>query len=414
MRAVYRLMTIAGVGAIAFGCGDSQGPIIELPRELSVAEGKLVEADNKFAFKLFREVNEQDTGKNIFISPLSVGMALGMTYNGAAGATREAMQEALELQGMTIEEVNEAYGSLIDLLRDLDPQVEFLLANSIWYRNTMTFEQEFLDLNVQYFDAEVSALDFNSPSAANTINDWVYQNTSGRIEEIVGNPIDPATIMFLINAIYFKADWASQFDKDLTQDAPFYLEDGSQTTVDMMRHEDEVSIRYYNDWDSHIQVVDLPYGGQAYSMTILLPEDPEGIADLIEGLTHDQWTGWIAALDSTSQYVSMPKFMLEYELTMNDVLSALGMSIAFDTNAADFTNMYAPGGVFISKVKHKTFVEVNEEGTEAAAVTSVEMGLTSVGPQPIVIDRPFVFAIRENHSGTILFVGKMLNPNSEL
>jgi len=144
MRAVYRLMTIAGVGAIAFGCGDSQGPIIELPRELSVAEGKLVEADNKFAFKLFREVNEQDTGKNIFISPLSVGMALGMTYNGAAGATREAMQEALELQGMTIEEVNEAYGSLIDLLRDLDPQVEFLLANSIWYRNTMTFEQEFL------------------------------------------------------------------------------------------------------------------------------------------------------------------------------------------------------------------------------------------------------------------------------
>jgi serpin B len=274
----------------------------------------------------------------------------------------------------------------------------------------MTFEQEFLDLNVQYFDAEVSALDFNSPSAANTINDWVYENTSGRIEEIVDSPIDPLTIMFLINAIYFKADWASQFDKDLTRDAPFFLEDGSQTTVEMMRHEDEVSINFYYDWDEHIQVIDLPYGGQAYSMTILLPEESDGIADLIEELTHDQWNGWIAALDSTSRYVSMPKFTLEYELTMNDVLSALGMSIAFDPNAADFTNMYAPGGAYISKVKHKTYVDVDEEGTEAAAVTSVEIGLTSAGPQPIVIDRPFVFAIRENHSGTILFVGKMLDP----
>jgi serpin B len=402
-------MITACVGVLAAGCGDSQGPIIELPRELSVAEGKLVEADNRFAFKLFREVNEQDAGKNIFISPLSVGMALGMTYNGAAGTTREAMQETLELQGMTVEEVNQAYGSLIDLLRDLDPRVEFQLANSIWYRNTMTFEQEFLDLNAQYFDAQISALDFTNPSAANTINDWVYQNTSGRIEEIVDNPINPLTIMFLINAIYFKADWASQFDKDLTRDAPFFLEDGSQTTVEMMRHEEEVSIRYYHDWDNQVQVVDLPYGGQAYSMTILLPEDPEGIADLVEELTHDQWTGWVAALDSTSFYVTLPKFTLEYELTMNDVLSALGMSIAFSPGSADFTNMYAPGDAYISEVKHKTFVDVNEEGTEAAAVTSVEVSLTSA-PMAIDINRPFVFAIREDHSGTILFVGKMLDP----
>jgi serpin B len=400
------------VGILYAACGDSIGPIIELPRELSIAEGKLVDADNRFAFKLFREVNEQDGGKNIFISPLSVGMALGMTYNGAAGTTRETMQETLELQGMTIEEVNQAYGSLIDLLRELDPRVEFLLANSIWYRNTMTFEQDFLDLNMQYFDAEVSALDFNSPSAANTINDWVRQNTSGRIEEIVDNPIDPMTIMFLINAIYFKADWASQFDKDLTQSAPFFLEDGSQTTVQMMRHQEEISIRHFHDWDNDIQVVDLPYGGQAYSMTILLPDEPDGIESLVDDLTHQQWMNWIAVLDSTTRQVSMPKFTLEYDLNMNEVLKSLGMAIAFDTNAADFTNMYAPGGVFISKVKHKTFVDVNEEGTEAAAVTSVEMGLTSAGPMPIVIDRPFVFAIRERHSGTILFVGKMLDPNS--
>jgi serpin B len=182
----------------------------------------------------------------------------------------------------------------------------------------------------------------------------------------------------------------------------------------MMSHDDEISIGYFRDYDNDVQVIDLPYGGQAYSMTILLPEDAAEIESLANDLSHAQWAGWIAALDSTTRQVSMPKFRLEYDLEMNDVLKALGMGIAFDTNAADFTNMYAPGGVFISKVKHKTFVDVNEEGTEAAAVTSVEIGLTSVGPQPIVINRPYVFAIREHHSGTILFVGKMLNPNSDL
>ena len=407
----YRTLIAASGCAFFAACGNSVDPIVELPRALSVAEGKLVDADSRFAFKLFREVNEQDAGKNIFISPLSVGMALGMTYNGAAGSTRAAMQEALELQDMTLEEVNQAYQSLIELLRNLDPRVEFLLANSIWYRNTMTFEQAFIDLNAQFFDAEVAALDFNSPSAANTINDWVRQSTSGRIEEIVDSPINAETIMFLINAIYFKADWASQFDKNRTQSEPFFLSDGSQTTVQMMSHEDEIPIHYLHDRDSDIQVVDLPYGGLAYSMTILLPGSPQGVDSLVENMTHTQWAGWVAALDSTSRQISMPKFRLEYELDMNDVLKSLGMSIAFSPDSADFTNMYAPGNVFISKVKHKTFVEVDEEGTEAAAVTSVEIGLTSAGPQPIVIDRPFVFAIREKHSGTILFVGKILDPN---
>ncbi len=411
MRNFYRALAAAGGCAILAACGNPINPIVELPRELSVAEGKLVDADSRFAFKLFREVNEQDAGKNIFISPLSVGMALGMTYNGAAGSTRAAMRETLELQDMTIEEVNQAYHSLIELLKDLDPRVEFLLANSIWYRNTMSFEQAFLDLNTQFFDAEVSALDFNSPSAASTINDWVRQSTSGRIEEIIDSPISAETIMFLINAIYFKADWASQFDKSRTRSEPFFLADGSQTTAQMMSHEDEIPIHYMHDWDNDIQVVDLPYGGLAYSMTIVLPGSPQGVDSLIERMTHTQWTTWVAALDSTTRKVSMPKFRLEYELAMNDVLKSLGMSIAFSPDSADFTNLYAPGNVFISKVKHKTFVEVDEEGTEAAAVTSVEIGVTSAGPQPIVIDRPFVFAIRENHSGTILFVGKILDPN---
>jgi len=405
---------LVAVGLIGLSaCGDSIGPIDELPRELSLAESNLVDADNRFAFKLFAEIDNQDAGKNIFISPLSVGMALGMTYNGAAGTTRTAMQETLELQGMSIDDVNGAYRSLIDLLRDLDPRVEFLLANSIWYRNTYTFQQDFLDLNIQYFDAEVAALDFNSPNAASTINDWVRQNTAGRIEEIVDDPISSAAVMFLINAIYFKADWAYQFERDRTREAPFYLADGTQTTVDMMSHEDEVPLRYAWDPDNEVDVVDIPYGGDAYSMTILLPEERDGIDELMDMMSHDQWNIWIASLNSTSKRILMPKFTFEYDLLMNDVLKALGMEIAFDTTNADFTNMYAPGGLFISKVKHKTFVEVDEEGTEAAAATSVEIGLTSAGPGPIIVDRPFVFAIRERYSGTILFIGKMLNPNAD-
>ena len=403
------LLAIATAALLTTCGGESIGPIEELPRELSVAEAKLIDADNRFAFKLFGEINQQEGDKNVFISPLSVAMALGMTYNGAAGSTREAMQQVLELQNMNLQEVNESYRSLIDLLRDLDPRVEFLIANSIWYRNTMTFDQAFLDLNRQYFDAEVSALDFNDPGSVNVINDWVRQNTRDKIEKIVDPPIDPQTIMFLINAIYFKGDWTHQFDKELTRDAPFKLKDGSETTVDMMSHDDEVPIRYALDGD--LQIVDLPYGGQAYSMTIVLPPTPQDIDSLVTGLSQAQWNNWTAALDSTSRHVSLPKFKLEYELSLNDALKALGMEIAF-SDSADFTNMYGPGGAFISNVKHKTFVDVNEEGTAAAAVTSVEIGLTSVGPGPIVVDRPFLFAIRENYSGTILFMGKIMDPTA--
>jgi len=404
------LLAIVAIGPLTTCGGESIGPIDELPRELSVAEGKLIDADNRFAFKLFGEINQQEGDKNIFISPLSVAMALGMTYNGAAGTTQEAMQRVLELQDMDLQEVNESYLSLIDLLRELDPRVEFLIANSIWYRNTMSFEQAFLDLNRQYFDADVSALDFTDPASVNVINDWVKQNTRNKIEKIVDPPIDPMTIMFLINAVYFKGDWTHQFDKDLTRDAPFSLKDGSETIVDMMSHDDEVPIRYALDGD--IQIADLSYGGQAYSMTIVLPPTPQAIDSLVSGLSQAQWNSWTAALDSTSRHVSLPKFKLEYELSLNDVLKVMGMEVAF-SDSADFTNMYSPGGAFISNVKHKTFVDVNEEGTEAAAVTSVEIGLTSVGPGPIVVDRPFLFAIRENYSGTILFMGKIMDPTAE-
>jgi serine protease inhibitor len=406
-------LVLLGLGVLVRCGGDPVGvqEISGLPRDLTAAEQELIQSENAFGLKLFREIHAQEDGDaNIFISPLSVAMALGMTYNGAAGETQQAMQETLELQGLTIDEVNQSYKSLIDLLRNLDPSVEFLLANSIWYREGFPVIQDFLDVNREYFDAEVTGLDFDSPSAAPTINAWVDEKTNGRISEIVDAPIDPLLVMFLINAIYFKGDWTFQFDKELTADAPFYLEDGGQVQVPMMRTAGEIEIGHY--WDGDVEAIDLAYGGKAYSMTIVMPVGGGELSALAGTLDAGRWAEIIGGLTTVESHVWMPKFTLEYELTLNEVLMALGMEIAFDDVTADFSKIYDGfPNLFISSVKHKTFVDVNEEGTEAAAVTSVEVGAVSM-PPTVFVDRPFVFAIREKFSGTILFMGRIMNPGA--
>ena len=410
-KSVASVLTLL-VAALAVRCSDGPvGPVAEisqLPRDLTAAEQELIQSDNAFGLKLFREIHAQeDAGKNLFISPLSVAMALGMTYNGAAGATQEAMQETLELEGLSLEEVNQSYRSLIDLLADLDPTVEWLLANSIWYREGFPVRPEFLEVNQEYFDAEVAALDFASPDAAPTINNWVSENTNGRIEEIVDDPIAWDIVMFLINAIYFKGDWTLQFDKTLTADRPFTLADGSQKLVPMMTYPDPVEVGYFRD--EHVEALDLTYGGKAYSMTILLPVGEGDIESLVGSLDAERWQGIVDDIAAAEFNVVMPKFTLEYELEMRNVLTALGMGIAFQDGVADFSEICCtPGDIWIGKVKHKTFVEVNEEGTEAAAATSVVM-VCSATPT-VEVNRPFLFAIRERFSGTILFMGLIMDP----
>lgn len=381
-------------------------------RELTAAERGLVESDNRFGLKLFQEIVQQEKDKNIFISPLSVSMALGMTYNGANGSTREAMQTALELPGLTLQEVNESYRSLIELLSGLDPKVRFQIANSIWYRQGWSFEEGFMNLCKDYFDAEVSGLDFNDPTAPDVINGWVDENTNGKIKEIVDvDDIDYTTVMFLINAIYFKGIWTYEFDQELTQDDLFTLPDGSQKSVRMMTQKGD--FQYFENAD--FQAIDLPYGDGDYSMTVFLPRPGNDVDSLIAGFDRDNWNQWISSFSKRQVTLHFPKFTLEYELKLNDVLEALGMGIAFTPGQADFTNMLESGGLWIDEVKHKTFVEVSEEGTEAAAATSVEMvynGGESSGFS-LRVDRPFMFAIRENHSQTILFIGKIVEPTLE-
>ncbi len=262
----------------------------------------------------------------------------------------------------------------------------------------------------------MEALDFSTPAAASIINDWVRKATAGRITGIVPAGLPPLAVMYLLNAIYFKGDWTAPFDPTLTRSEPFRRADGSRTTVRMMSHGRSVEVRIKTDGDP--LVVDLPYGGRAFSMTIVLPSEPGGIHSLVAELTPQRWKAWMDELEAAECQVRLPKFRLENDLVLNDALRALGMGIAFAASpphVADFGRMRRERDVQITEVRHKSYVDVNEEGTEAAAVTSVLVGYLSALPSPplvVVVDRPFLFAIRENLSGTILFLGRVLNPTN--
>lgn len=395
------------------GCGENAvSPGKQTPRSLTPAEHEMVQAYNAFGLRLFREIVRDAGEDNVFISPVSVSMALGMTLNGAAGSTEEAMKSTLEFTGMTTAEIDQCYQSLIELLVGLDPEVQFQIANSIWYRLGWTFEQPFLDACQTYFDAEVSGLDFSSPEAAAVINEWVSQSTNGKIPEIVDNPIDIYTVMFLINATYFKGTWTYKFDQGLTKDDQFTLPDGSKAPCKMMQQPEpgKTGDFTYCANDS-FQILDLPYADGWFSTTILLPAPSVELDSVIAQLDQETWSQWTAGLGDETGRIEMPRFELRYETSLNDILDAMGMGVAFDPYSADFTGMHAEGGLFISRVKHKTFIKVDEEGTEAAAVTSVEVGATSTPDNfEMRVDRPFLFVIREKHSGTILFIGKIVNP----
>ncbi|HUQ83246.1 MAG TPA: serpin family protein [Gemmatimonadaceae bacterium] len=410
-----RLSGLLALVVLAAACSDPNAPsgstprITALPRALSSGEQAVIGASNAFGFGLLRELDRTRADSNIFMSPLSASMALGMTMNGAAGQTFDEMRASLGLGSRSSSEINASYRSLIDMLRGLDATVDFRIANSIWYRNGFPFEQTFLDESRQFFDAKVAGLDFGASNAAPTINDWVNQSTNKKIDKIVDGPIPNDVVMYLINAIYFNGSWTTRFDKAQTRSEPFNTVGGTTAPIAMMRRTDTIRVAETAD----AQLVDLPYGGGAYTMTILLPKQGKAIRDVVSALTADSWQAAVAGATARQVELQMPKFTLRWEALLNDPLQALGMRQAFQGDVADFTRMSRSAGnhLYISKVKQKSFVDVHEEGTEAAAVTSVEIRVTcACGPGVIRIDRPFVFAIRERLSGTILFLGKIVRP----
>jgi serpin B len=408
----FKLLSTLTIAAALAGCESPSGsgaPLAELPRPLTSSEERIIQASNHFAFGLLREASRRDSLDNFFISPLSASMALGMTMNGARGETFTGMRSALGFGAMEPAEINAAYHGLIDLLLGLDNSVDMRLANSIWVRQNFPLHDAFVKSSQESFDARVTALDFSSPATLGTINGWVDESTNGKIKTIL-NRIDHDVVMYLINAVYFKGTWTQQFDTKDTQPAPFRRADGTEQRVQMMRLP-EAKIRSFTDRD--VQIVDLPYGREAFSMTLVLPREGRDLEEWAGTLTEAQWQSWMGQLRETELDVYLPRFRLEYEQVLNETLKALGMETAFDEAAADFGGMSPRGeDLYIDEVKQKTFLEVNEKGTEAAAVTSVAIKETSL-PASFRADRPFLLAIRERLSGTLLFIGLIGAPPSE-
>jgi serine protease inhibitor len=409
MKTFWMIILIMVGTAWMTGCSsetDSGGEVLNLTEKAA----QLVDVNNLFGLDLYREIyGYEKEAKNLMVSPLSVALALAMTYNGAETTTREAMEKTLRLKGLTREEINAAYQSLVSGLASLDPKVLLSIANSIYYRQGFQVEKDFVDLNKKYYDAEVSGLDFASPSAVSVINGWVNTKTKGKITEIL-KEITPNQVMFLLNAIYFKGIWAKEFNKKSTAELPFYAIKGSPINVPMMMRTDTLDYAA-NDLFSAIR---LPYGSGNFNMFVFLPVGDE-VSYFIKQLTPDNWSAWMKLFKETKTVeIRMPRFKFAYEIKLNDVLTNMGMGIAF-TGGADFRGINRGGGLNIDYVKHKTFVEVNEEGTEAAAVTIVAIEKNMVGPQKTLftVDRPFFFVITEKSSGAILFMGTVKDPTAE-
>ncbi len=373
-------------------------------RELSAQEKLLVEGSNEFTFELLHKLSQTASDESFFASPLSISMAFGMALNGADGETYDQMRDFFSHDGLSNEEINTAFRDLIDLLTRLDPQARMEIANSIWYRRGFEVLEEFLQTNADYFDAEIADLDFGDPAAVDIINGWINDKTNGLIEEMI-DEIGPDVVMYLINAIYFKADWTVQFDSEDTRDEKFTTGTGEQIDVPMMRVREAFGYFGNEDW----QVVDLPYGDGAFSFTAFLPADRHNLGEFAGTLTRQEFDAITSQIVEDTVNVYLPRFEIDYDYgDIMDDLQDMGLTLPFDGGIADFSRINPVEDLFISDVMHRAVIKVDEEGSEAAAVTVIEISRTSVGPVELTIrlDRPFLFFIRENNSNTILFMGK--------
>lgn len=374
--------------------------------DYNLKSAKVIETNNDFGLELFKKVAENDEASNLMISPASVSFALGMAYNGAESSTMDAFEEVLNYQGLTREEVNEITRELINVLVTNVKGNLLEIANSMWYDEAFPVESDFISLNSTYYDAEVRELDFRSADAVRIINNWVSSHTHGKIEEIIDS-IDPATMMILINAIYFNCVWDVEFDPDKTWRQSFYREDGSRWgDVDMMHLNSTTNVSFQDGYSA----VELPYKNGKFSMFLFLPDEGSSVDALVQQLDGATWKNWMEGFSEREKFnLSMPRFQFEYDRSLAEDLKSMGLEVAFDSQNADFSGISAID-LFIADVIHKTYIKVNEEGTEAAAVTAVVMQATSIISNEIILDRPFLFAITENSSKSILFMGKVSEP----
>ncbi len=392
-------------------CNNNDDVFIPENLDIDQKSAQIIAADNQFGLELFRLIeDEEEADKNLMISPLSVSIALAMAYNGAEGNTQEQMEEMLHKVGLTPDEINQSYKYLVEALESRDPKVELAIANSIFYHQDYTIKDEFISTNKSYYDAEVEALNFRDEAATLArVNGWVKENTRDKIEKII-EFVSPAHVMYLINAIYFNGEWTYQFDKDNTTDQVFFLDDQNDIDVPTMMIEE--TFPYLNT--EKFELLEMPYGSEKYSMLIFLPHESYSTGDVIEEISPEKLDDWINNMADWEKKVFLPKMEFAYENSLVDNLKALGMTDAFNAQISNFRGITDDTDLFISDVKHKSYIKVDERGTEAAAVTGIVFETTSIQPGKIfAVDHPFVFAIREKDTNAILFIGKVVDPSKD-
>jgi serine protease inhibitor len=395
---------------ISMSCSktDEVLPTEPVPIDLTTDQVALIESGNSFAFDIFSQVlKNAGESENVMISPMSISYALSMTLNGANGETRTAMLEALRLNGITVDAINNSYKNLTEALLSVDKRVLISIANSVWTENDFAVKQAFIDILTNYYDAESKSFDINDSSAPDKINAWIEDKTNGLIKEMI-DKLEDNTVMLLINAIYFKGKWKSEFDESKTVEMPFYKTGINQVDVPMMKQETEFNV-YQGDG---FILAEFPYGQGNFVMDVLLPVEQDGLSNTLASVSDANFTSWISQMNKRKTDVSFPRFKYGFKKKLKDILSDMGMGIAF-TESADFSNISDQYDLLINDVTHQSFIETDEEGTEAAAATVVDIGLTSMPPASLVfkMDHPFMYIIRETTTNSIIFMGRVSDPS---
>ena len=411
-----------GLAALTVGCAQlqAQPPLDPAPTlygshastrltQTPTVNRDLAQAHLDFGFALFDQLRQESPDQNVLVSPTSVALALAMAYNGAGGETQTAIANALKLHGLDIEQINQGNQALTQYLTQLDPEVALDIANSLWVNQDLPVRADYIAQMQASYAAEVAALEFGTPAATDRINNWVKERTRDRIPTIVDQlPADQ--LLVLVNAVYFKGAWSEAFEPEQTRDRTFTLASGEAIQHPLMAQQGDY---LYLETDQ-FQAVSLPYGNESLSFEVILPAQGTDLTDLAAELTPENWQRWMGELRSRPGQVQLPKFQFDYEADLIPALKALGMGIAFEPGRADFSGL-TELEAFISQVRHKTFIEVNEAGTEAAAATAIGIMPTSMPMPPadpfeMVVDRPFVAAIRDRNTGVLLFVGAIVDP----
>lgn len=405
---LFSLVTITGFISCSKENTGQQPDLTPKALELTAKGPEVIAYGNEFGVELFTKV-AQEENKNLMLSPLSASAALTMLLNGCDGDTYDQLSEMLNYpENMTMSEINEVYRSLVAQLLVVDPKVKLALANAIFYRQGFSVKNPFLNTMSTDFDAEIAGLDFSLPSALTTINKWASDNTNGKVPKVL-DEISGDAVMFLMNALYFKGDWSYQFDKLLTSDRPFYTD--GLNSVDVSTMKGDVGSKVTSG--SNYMAIELPYGCTNFTMVVVVPGGT--LSDFITTLTAEKWNTITSAFDDQEKFgeltVYMPKYKFSYEKQLNGQLQSMGMLDAFIPGLANLSGI-SDASICVDFVKQNTFVEVDEKGTEAAAVTTIGIVETSFPPQPqeFVIDKPFVFAIRERTTNALLFIGQVVNP----